>query len=65
MEDTEDLLDTNSPTIHRGYKIYRDRAFGTYSVTKVGKGPLPKTLMGSFQSPKMIVRLIDEFINNK
>lgn len=63
MADIEDLDDTSSLIVHRGYKIHRDKQFGTFSVTKIGKGPIPKSLSGSFQSPKMVIRLIDEFLN--
>lgn len=63
MVDEEVSQDTNSQIVHRGYRICRDKMFGTFYVIKVGKGPLPKSLNGAFQSQKMVTRLIDEFLD--
>lgn len=51
--------------VYRGYMILRDKSFGTYSVRKVGKGPLPKSLIGAFQNTKLIKANIDSFLDSK
>lgn len=63
MADAPDDHEANFPMLHRGYKINRDKQFGVFYATKVGKGPLPKSLDGTFQSMKMVIRLIDEFVD--
>lgn len=65
MVDVEDSQGTSSQTVHKGYKILRDKMFGTFYVVKVGKGPIPNILSGSFQSWKMVVDLIDRFVDSK
>lgn len=65
MEDEEVSQDTNSQIVHRGYKICRDKTFGTFYVVKVGKGPIPKVLYGSFQSQKMVIDIINRYLDDK
>lgn len=47
------------------FTIIPDGTFGNYSVRKVGKGPLPTSLSGSFTSILEIKQRIDRFMKKK
>lgn len=59
MDEEQRLDGTGFLTVHKGFKIVRDKSFGTFSVVRVGKGRVPDSLTGSFQTRKMLVDLID------
>lgn len=51
--------------IYKGYKIERNRQFGTFEVRAIGKGALPKILNGSFTKDSIVKNLIDSYLKNK
>jgi hypothetical protein len=59
MDDTQDSDVISFPTVHKGFRIIRDKGFGTFSVARIGKGRIPDCLTGAFQSHKMVMALID------
>ena len=50
---------------HKGYKILTHPRFATRVIQAIGKGALPKILMGSFSDERRAMQAIDTYVSVK
>lgn len=50
---------------YKGFKIVSDAKYGMKEIKQIGKGALPKALMGRFTTPILAKRVIDYYILSK
>lgn len=50
---------------YNGFKIVSDKKFGLKEIKQIGKGALPRLLVGKFTTPLAAKRVIDSYILSK